>query len=1627
MKITAYLLIITLILPSCSFYKSESKHSAQNEAAISRGLSSVSINDRELEEFSFIDPAKRVVLKVEDLSQFIGFSIPKNDKLISLEALVKSLHERDHLIREMSEFKIQILGSEEQNVLCKKNELKNYLKMIEDKYNRNSCSADNFEIDQRMAENTLCSPIKKWGLLDVLSQKIKKENAKDKGWLIDSDNFYNDYFLPSAEGDKQTRVLRDKALSFYNRTNKILQPLFSAWLQNDNQDEREKIEAEIVANINNYYQSTFHPLRDFLIFRNPYLKTPEKIDEIISSFQLSLSRDFFDNMSKNSFATIKIGENPMQENLMLDFKNEGASKVLIVVDKSKVLDRDIRTILKAPTAKSYVTAMKWNTMNMIINQMINYKVISNQKIKFDVPQSCSNSFNGQFVRRIESELPGSDYRNKLVNAYLANTGLYMTAKSKNENNEEIVELDPSFKSLYLDGMSRDPMNEGVKFNSPFEDLKTARFIKGQSTFKDLSIEEKMEYVQFDDIIHFDQIMETVSPKINYLFKKQLSIKVPIVPNLNRYIEKSVIASRDGDKIFTEIVTPPKKSQDAEGTLVDFPVLQDKKIISIKKDPHQLNFNSFLTKIAQSKKTINWEEFLKPATLERMKKNRVKISYPNMYGSVIWRQWALTSLANFFYVNESLPKSSTLSLYINQACSLSYNNHYMHSDSRKFYLKICQSPNPIKSLSEALSEHRYLTNLNYDQVEKLSLDIKSKSSEGLTINSMLPLRHVDDRVYSEQFYLLKSIWNLLSLSPKMFPVSETDEFSYLSQQMSANNPWASMKISYMVAMEQLNEATRGKSLPGYMDQFVQFWGEKEKLDCTSEQYLKRKERFQAAGKILALDQVFSPNHYKKVLSADEKLAVFKKLNDSNLDSTWSLMTSEVGNKNKVFENLDQILRRPLLNYSDAKAIQGLPLEKTIDKELARLNTRETTLRSAFLYKLYQMRNRPEEQFQTFMKEAVYYNLGELDNPDGSTIKELFLNTELNFKALLYEDTLIKGARNAHEKLYKKLDRLCSLSVNQDEELKEIFASTSKAQTDLNKLMGFDLTPDVVTDKTGSMTDHEWENMKLGLFWGMGSAIMPFIGSAMCASVGAIPCLPIGLLSLGGTVTSASIFTYLTIDDFDYKNKMDIKKQSVMEMENANYAEFESHKQYDYGWGAIIFNTASMLPIIPMTLKSLNLSQKMILESYQAYRASKSSSFKASMTNKLQLENLKTAMHVLRMRDESSKIVENRRLFTEHVQALKTSMQSGEISKAHFRYLVSKAYMKYLNPSFVAKGKVLHAFKDPHRLPNVKETNNLLIDSISTYFKGDYFRFKNYIRQFREQAEYSKRRLSEINAEEVADKKLAKLAHKAKKGLYNFRQEHLAELHDEIVTLEKKYANYPETEAGMRKFLEDHIEESSRIFSETSMRKRSIPYMFTFQGSPRIPYITDFGGRQIPILGFFSEDHMIKRMFQARQALVQHALNVEAFAKWGVKSSERSIDLYDQFQHFERSVIEASTRLKDKPAEQVAFLKSYFDFMNEVTEVIYKKNAFKPQYLLRFKDKEEFKRVMFMAYTNEEKALAKALWETADHEILKLESTQKMATQVAKELAGQYKTENEFESLLQAWKIIYLTKNPQMVDL
>ncbi len=1167
-----------------------------------------------------------------------------------------------------------------------------------------------------------------------------------------------------------------------------------------------------------------------------------------------------------------------------------------------------------------------------------------------------------------------------------------------------------YSEFYYDLENKDPMKESYSGLMPFETYKAA--------MQDIYDSEGKSHLDIlnatlDDYQNFSEVVEVLRPKALGEFQDNNSWVFGLID-----FEDEVFK---GANLFNKVLAQPETSEVYEYTSDEGDTVEIDHVAQ--------NLSIFLVELMQRHKVDHWDKLINGDLKLKLEQTQIRIKFPSLYGATAWRMWALRELEDFS--NRVDIKDASVQRAFNKA-----------------YISANHKLNPSRKIEDRIAA------------------LKSYLSELKVSDEFIPTRRLNTEEHRKGYRLLERLWTELVLGTNYLEKAKLTELDYLSAQMQNGNPWARLRLSYLVLMNELEFIT-SEAKPTYSKISSDEYSKTSLKACLSRDISDLRSRLNKASKKMGLTNPLEPGYANLVVKDKEREQVFSTVVDKASPLFKQLNTSG----KPFYQDLEEVTYTTLLSKAD--------VEKFVDEKLPAglhdmawegiedfLETDEADV-GRFFTDLYRLKGNPEKQMEYFEQYSQDFGI---DN--SYDVKRTFLVMDNNIKMHVLKSLLRSSANLRKVKIMQEMDVLCNLEPNDQESFKTLFYTTSKAQNQLNQLTGAPTVPNDVMEKINGklaqMSSEETKDMWLGIGAGVLGVAAMLIGGACTGVTGGI-CAPLGVAMMAAGASAMTMQANLVTREFARKKHADMNTEKVKSFEELGFANIGASDNVSRSWFWTIFETVSIIPLIGITARSVKVGSKM------TYLFAENT-LKSGLRQGIKVTGRSSGTVYSEADVAFSRLVLG---FSSPVAQAKEVINAVGKSSVALKNALLNAGRKGMDPKIISRG--IRRIRNLHKLHRqgkislvamtrkigkiifgiqgvaktyvskvaVKETvesiDKQTAKTVAEYFannpKGFHFLMKEYAKKV-------PKAIKSMERYEKGTSLLGKitLLPWARNGIRSLRSSHLTKYADNILRVEREAAELVAKNGNLEEYILKNVDELTDIFKDIPMRKRELPYMFFIQGGPHLgKSLSSISARGVNKATYWASNGLVMRkFFNARSRLIYEGAKSQAKSILGLSTYVSAETALESFKSFQISVVNAATKAGDDAGAEI--LQQYTKLEDKLVNEIYGavRQYLDSSKLVHLKDgitggkkrllsgvteldETALKKVIFAPETEQEKALGVVIWSVLPVEkLFKLDEIGDVAHRVIRELAN-YENVGEYEKLLNAFKVLVIKRDPGVVEI
>lgn len=1488
----------------------------------------------------------------------------------------------EELNQKLSEFKTKIAGREEASE-CPSPLLATPVSNSDqrtvhlmDRLTTNACSLNSFTYEQEaQSGDQSCTPVRTPGLIDrMVESTMMAEQNEEEPEMFRLDN-------------PEIRELHKEAEFLYSEVRKYLYT---------NQTDRAVKQQLLI----DYIDSVLMRMRDLVVVKRGYLSDLEYdgrffYETLLPEFPSTLIRDN-DTISNGGISTsvidqITMGPNPSVDPFQLEIIEKGFGRLTVGFRPLDIMSRDILTLMKAPTSHNYLRALKWMTLQMMLSQLQIYKSIAGDTTPTVMPRSCQAHRNSELPSEIQLMInpeTGAEY----VETMMMSHGLLF-----DQSDYQAVEY-------FVENIDRNPSLDGYSGLLGFEKYQSAKAgLSGQHRGSNRAA--------FDDVDHFESVFQLKLPQAMQVFKGTLQPPRTRDPRARTAPRRINYA---GIEEFNQIVSMPAEYQ--------IYTVETATGRSYTLDPQRQNLSTYMAEAMVRAGKLNFEDLISPALKDSLTRREIKHELPPLHGPHVWRMWGLQLLSQ--ELHDQLENQEVRRM-VSSLCQI------MPTSSRE---KFCgRDPNKsFETLVDGLREFR-------------------------VADEYIPLRRLEEKQIEEIYPLLGQLWILLRDQVGTLAEARTNEYDFLLDQMQAYNPWARMRLSYLIHRDELTQA-RNQHVPVVVVGQRNRTTQGEETRCLYTQIDSRLQKLDLAAESLGLNRPLSILHGDESLNRREKTMLWTQTVDSINEGNSSLFTEQI-NGQQAYDYLDKITYKTFLDRSTVEEFisSEMPaLDSQTRQELEEVLTNEQNGLRQALFDLYKTKGQPEQQLEAFQTIVRDFGI-----QDSLRTKVSFLLLDSEIKKPLMKNIIRFSAEQRKNKIEESLEDFCELQPDDFDSYKTLFYATSKSQNKLNELAGLPAVPEQILEKINEMSPEEWTNLWLGLGAGVLGIGAVLVGGACAAVTGGL-CAPLSAAMIGAGASAISMQMALIGREYQMKINADRMEAQVQALEEMGFASSESAYQVSRTWFWTAFEAIFVIPLIGVSARAVKVGSKLFYvstshtmngTSRQAFReAAKTTLNEADVRMaryKLGMDHLNNPMTVQSLARAGAAGAEAsteigallirqgvpeqvvREAF-EDIDKLRLLFASGQLSMD----AMMKQMTRILGPLQQSLRGSSSLLQRQFGSVVVNESKNLIdqrtAEVVASYFGQNPNGLLNLIKSYTgRRLVTAEARMAKVQAQTGFTQQLP-LVRNLVNWFRKIRSEELVKNGDQLKALEAQLEAVVRSGGDLQQFITRNIETLNDVFLNMPLRKRELPYFMMVLGGPSMG--GRLAGSKIPVLGTLTDGFMLRQLFNARSRLVYESFKREAREVLRLPHHVAAESGYTVYKGFQFSTSEAIASMA--PAEARVFMNQVGDLEAKIGQRLYqhlvslgadgKSFRFTDGRLVHNLDQGAIQRLLFQPQNLEEKALGEAIWASMPHErLFAIEELSDVAHKAVGQLS-QYETADQFQSFLNAMKVLVIQKDPAVVQ-
>ena len=897
-------------------------------------------------------------------------------------------------------------------------------------------------------------------------------------------------------------------------------------------------------------------------------------------------------MPSEALLTLMVLENGMMNGQPLEIKADGDHWKL----KFK-FERVIQTYLNYPTSINYLSALRMLTVKNMINQLKEYDFISggSESKKVQIPLSCvENKRNGEWeefqdgqllilekLKRYEDEIVDHEQRSALLEEGDEEEAKYLENFEKERAfnrrsylvkllvekgliiNDYIEDMghgynfgfsgdsplalnDGGVLKMYTENVEMSPLNRML-----WPALENNLMGYANRAVDDFESGERRSFAiryTFDDFTSWDKFKELKAGHINHIYTEYVSGKRKEQDRGQLFIgDKSAVTKTYRDiELFQDIITRVEGDKE----YLD----EDEEIVPV----YDLGASKYLARKMEEAKAYDVWEVVSDKIKEKLKNTRIILNMPSLYSSPESRNWGIKKLTEVLETLHEVDPVTKKPLYdLNSS----------RSPFKRSLIDICGKRNSIFCESK-------------DPYRAVLTFLKSLKIGGVyTPRRALP----DEEQLEDNFIFLYSLWAFLRDRHKVIPEAISNEYDFLQTQVSAYNRIAMARLSYLVALEDLETIKKeisGKRPDSYKRSAkLRSWVRKKRHNL--ENIKDQIDRLKDAAEILYLHRPVRPEFLSTVLDKDDQLNLWRKIKEDSKSSGKNLFDANIGGESTM-KHIQDIAPKSILTMDRFEEAIDEDLDGLIKDDLLSLGEKYFNDQEARRLQKFQdlmQSDDHEEREDIFAEIAQTYGIG-----SDELLRDEIIHHDNRVKKLLYIELLERAAVKRKHDIYHGLEKFCGADDSDHETLKSVFYQSLRVQDELNEMAGIDGVPAGLMDRVESMTSTEWASMGLAI----GGFVLGAVAIGAAAACTATIVCPI--LVAGGGAAGFGMQGTAAYNEWGMYFRSQEQVSDVRLMTDLGFSTHDAYENVDSSKAWAIIETVSIVPLVGILSRSLYLGSK-----------------------------------------------------------------------------------------------------------------------------------------------------------------------------------------------------------------------------------------------------------------------------------------------------------------------------------------------------------------------------------------------------------------------------------------------------
>ena len=1339
--------------------------------------------------------------------------------------------------------------------------------------------------------------------------------------------------------------------------------------------------------LRNYMESVLFPMRSLIVKKRTF-PSAEGPDE----------SDLYENLLPDVPRDLVDGEAP----LGISYE-ESTSRFNVLA-----LQRDVLTLASnEPTADHYVQAQQLQSLLVSLRQMRDYDIILGAESKeLSVPEVCRPHLDGvELVFPLTTE--EESRKNFLLESLLVKLGLVSHSIL---NNSQIDSLNLSHHEMQAFNGRNGILDEDIK-NTPIDDFGLGdSFLSPSEEYfyaqKGLNLFDGSHPRQYSELIpdmgdnrkFFDRMRTLKEPESHAILSKIPPMPVLMVQGL-------------GFKIWSWLKrwgTPPtpKPPEQYNGIQVFRKLFPSDAETG---DPYSPYINE-----SMEKKDIDYfMDLISPSLKEELESQKVVFEMPSLYSPRTWRRWGMESLAYFTGEAQGLDEETfrDVKRAVTRACRIRNPRSPLNGQYRPGINRFCSGKSPRETLEDI---HTFIeTHKSTAQNPYLSTGIDES-----TLESSYPFLRRLWRYFNQY-----GSFHRVDMSEYNFGINEYD---FLYYQITFGNPWAVLRLGYLLAVEdikglktpltledrdllaRLNEFGNINSIPNH-ERFIRM-AEIQEFNKGIDTILKK---FQQAASIFGVDKPLSNGLAEKILTLEEKKGQWNEIIYEYNRENHLLLSKEIDGRS-LYDYVMELSSRYFFSKEDVR--EYLENNPTVSQEIDRESTRELnaitlSYEEQMLSEIYKA-TRDGRKLNSTQEVFITENPSSVNRSD-----EILLELDTRFKLSIFQSLLRKSSSLRREDIVEGMEVICSLNPEEHGERTALFYGTLNIQNELNRMIGLPEVPQEIQSEIDSMDPKEWKMMWAagGLMASMMGGIIAYSASAGCVAVTLGLCaliLPVAAVAPWTLAASQGYLLWgessLWLDSLGHRKKVEV-------LENLHFADQGSSSKVKRTLLFPAIEVAGAVGIVGIVGRALNIVTHMTASSLRGIKGEGS----ILRTTYRQMET-ELAQSLLGRRHQTRASLSMNNLQRD-LGELRSLYRQGRIDAHGLGNRLSRLLDSWADETF---GEV------SVDISSVKGVDEALAAKVSAHFHNDPVKMANFLGSYTgRRLKKAQRWIDPVTGEKrpFSERPLSgRIRPLLGTTLGWLRQretvQNLVKYGQDMQAVRDDLLELSRTGGDFKAYIAQQAEMLTKIFVNLPYRKREMPHLFLIQGSYH--HYLSRSNRPSRAWGAVSDGIAMEEYFRARARLVFEVNVKTARERLGLAPHIITETSYQSLNHFSDAYSKALMRTSGE--SRVGLEASFESFSESIA-----RRVFESPTLTKGPDSwsvSDYRRVLFNPLTEDEKSFSHVIWNSMDAEkIFQLEGSKDLASKITQELI-EHTNPREFKYYLTSLRgLLVKSTEPPVIDI